>query len=113
MRTKTIFAASMILLATPAMAGGNANSGPTVGNCISDMFYGNEPNPVGIPSDTNTGPAEMEPGTKGGQILPSASPGPFVYNGGDPYFGLTVGGFRKEYGMTLPSACRDYLDDDD
>ena len=48
------------LVAAAAMAqpvyAGNAHSGPTVGNCISDGFYGNEPN---MADSSAGGPAEQ------------------------------------------------------
>ena len=49
----------------------------TRGDAISDGFYGNEPNMAnGAPG----GPSEQEPGTKGGNVVPSQSPGPKVTN---------------------------------
>ena len=43
-----IGAAALLSIAGPgvgaALAAGNNHSGPTVGDCISDIVYGNEPN---------------------------------------------------------------------
>jgi|SRR5687768_4499078 len=50
----------------------------TVGDFISDGFYGNEPNIVD--PFAPGGPSEQEPGTKGGRVVPSQSPGPKVTN---------------------------------
>ena len=80
--------------AGPALASGNSTSGPTVGNCISDILYGNEPNIIG----GSGGPAEQLPGTKGGQVVPTQSPGPFVNNPTDPSNptrGSSVGDFQQ------------------
>ncbi|HEX6971466.1 MAG TPA: hypothetical protein VF234_04550, partial [Limnochordia bacterium] len=68
--------AAMGLLLAPAtgLAAGNAHSGPTVGDCISDGIYGNEPNMVEPYAEG--GPAEQEPGTQAGRVIPSQSPGP-------------------------------------
>ena len=92
-------------LAAPVVAAGNANSGFTVGNCISDIVYGNEPNMAdGAPG----GPAEQVPGTKGGNVLPTQSPGPFVNNPNDPdnpTRGRSVGQFQQD-GIDIPALCR-------
>lgn len=98
------FAAAAII-ASPASAGGNAQSGPTVGNCISDIVYGNEPN---MADGTPGGPAEQIPGTQGGNVLPTQSPGPFVNNPNDPdnpTRGRSVGGFMQD-GIDIPELCR-------
>jgi hypothetical protein len=34
----------MVGIALPTLAAGNAQSGFTTGDCVSDVFYGNEPN---------------------------------------------------------------------
>jgi hypothetical protein len=47
----------------------------TRGDAISDGFYGNEPN---MADGSTGGPSEQEPGTNGGNVLPSQSPGPKV-----------------------------------
>jgi len=97
--------AFLLVAAVPAQGAGNAQSGPTVGNCISDIVYGNEPNMAnGAPG----GPAEQEPGTKGGNVLPTQSPGPFVNNPIDPdnpFRGRSVGQFMQD-GIDIPALCR-------
>ena len=88
-----------------AFAAGNTQSGPTVGNCISDVIYGNEPNMAnGAPG----GPAEQAPGTKAGNVLPSQSPGPKVTNpDGSVSNGSSVGDFNQQYGGgAVPAFCR-------
>ena len=83
---KIFFAVAAISVAfgTPSFASGNQNSNSHsqgVGNCISDGLYGNEPNMAnGAPG----GPAEQTPGTKGGNVLPTQSPGPSLNNPSDP-----------------------------
>jgi hypothetical protein len=113
MTYKTIllgFAAAAII-AAPASAGGNAQSGPTVGDCISDGFYGNEPN---IEPYAPGGPAEQAPGSKGGHVVPSQSPGPVVNNPADPdnpFPGPSVGDIHQLYGPgALPEYCRAVTD---
>ena len=97
-------------LATPALGSGNAQTSNTVGNCISDGLYGNEPN---IEPFAPGGPAEQEPGTKGGTVVPSQSPGPFVNTGPNPpprndrTRGGSVGDFNQQLGGGfVPAACR-------
>jgi len=54
------------------------------------------------------GPAEQEPGTKGGNVLPTQSPGPFVNNPSDPdnpTRGRSVGQFQQD-GISIPQLCR-------
>lgn len=93
--------------ATPSFASGNSKPQTqlTVGNCISDVVYGNEPNMAnGAPG----GPAEQTPGTKGGNVLPTQSPGPFVNNPNDPdnpTRGRSVGQFMQD-GINIPELCR-------
>jgi hypothetical protein len=92
-----------------ALAAGNENTGATVGNCISDGVYGNEPNIEGPAAPG--GPAEQEPGTKGGRVVPSQSPGPFVNNPNDPdnpTRGRSVGQFQQD-GINIPEVCRTLL----
>jgi hypothetical protein len=88
-----------------ALAAGNGQNGLTVGDCISDVVYGNEPNMAdGRPG----GPAEQAPGTKGGNVVPSQSPGPFVNNPNDPdnpIRGRSVGEFHQD-GIDIPALCR-------
>ena len=75
MKKYIVAIAALVALAVPtaAMAAGNEQSGVTVGNCISDGLYGNEPN---MANGAAGGPAEQVPGTKAGNVLPSQSPGP-------------------------------------
>jgi hypothetical protein len=96
------------IMAVSAFGAGNANSGPTVGDCISDGLYGNEPNMAnGAPG----GPAEQEPGTKGGNVVPTQSPGPFTNNPSDPDNptpGNSVGDWGKFFGVpgAVPKLCQ-------
>ena len=97
------------LVAAAAMAqpvyAGNAHSDPTVGNCISDGFYGNEPN---MADGSAGGPSEQAPGSKGGNVLPSQSPGPKVTNpDGSVRDGASVGDINQEFGGgALNEFCR-------
>ena len=98
-----IVAAATAALASPAaLAAGNGS--PTVGDCISDGFYGNEPN---MADGSLGGPAEQQPGTQAGNVLPSQSPGPFVT---DPTTGeVTRGhsvGYYNSQGINIPEICR-------
>ena len=52
----------------------------TRGDFMSDVIFGNEPNIEG--PFAPGGPSEQEPGTKGGRVVPSASPGPDSLGGG-------------------------------
>src|SRR4051812_41054560 len=67
-------AALALIPAGTAFAAGNGQNGPTTGDCISDIFYGNEPN---MANGATGGPAEQATGTQAGNVLPSQSPGPF------------------------------------
>lgn len=103
-----IVTAGIAMGLTPGVSfgAGNAQSGPSVGDCISDIVYGNEPNIVG--PFAPGGPAEQEPGTKGGRVVPSQSPGPFVNNPADPdnpFRGRSVGQFMQD-GINIPQLCR-------
>ena len=106
MNSKLLFAAlsATAAAASPVVAAGNAQSGATVGDCISDGFYGNEPN---MADGSAGGPAEQAPGTKAGNVLPSQSPGPFVT---DPVTGeVTRGnsiGYYNSQGINIPQLCR-------
>lgn len=98
-------AAALLAIAVPAQGAGNEQSGFTVGDCISDVVYGNEPNMAnGAPG----GPAEQEPGTNGGNVVPTQSPGPFLNNPSDPdnpTFARSVGHFQQD-GIDIPALCR-------
>jgi hypothetical protein len=103
--------AATLVVSGAAFAAGNAQSGPSVGNCISDGLYGNEPNIVG--PFAPGGPAEQEPGTKGGRVVPSQSPGPFVNAGpnepprNDRVRGPSVGALNQQFGGgAVPAFCR-------
>jgi hypothetical protein len=99
-----ISAAALIVPAT-SVAAGHSQNGFTVGDCISDVVYGNEPN---MADGTPGGPSEQEPGTKGGNVLPTQSPGPFVNNPNDPdnpTRGRSVGQFQQD-GINIPELCR-------
>jgi hypothetical protein len=105
-----ILATAGLALALPAsgMAAGHSQNGLTVGDCISDGLYGNEPNMANSPF---VGPSEREPGTKGGNVLPTQSPGPFVNNPNDPdnpTRGRSVGGFMQD-GISWPAGCRAFI----
>jgi|GEM_PF-3046019 len=111
--TLFLAAASAVVLGSipPALAAGNARSGPTVGDCISDGLYGNEPNIVG--PFAPGGPAEQPPGSVAGRVVPSQSPGPFVNTGpndpprNDRVRGSSVGDFNQQFGGgAVPAFCR-------
>ena len=96
---------AMLVVVATAQAAGNDQSGFTVGDCISDVVYGNEPN---MADGTLGGPAEQVPGTQAGNVLPSQSPGPFVNNPNDPENptrGRSVGQFQQD-GIDIPELCR-------
>ena len=110
MRKIVLILASVALLsfgvAGPASAAGPGPTGPggTTGDCISDGFYGNEPNIVG--PFAPGGPAEQEPGSKGGRVVASQSPGPFVTNpDGSVRPGASVGDLMQA-GFSVPAFCR-------
>lgn len=91
------------LTALPALAAGNGNNGPTVGDCISDGFYGNEPNQAnGAPG----GPAEQAHGANAGNVVPSQSPGPLkTLPDGTVVRGNSVGDYQQ-LGVSIPAICR-------
>lgn len=106
----TVAAALAVCASAPAVGSGNAQTSNTVGNCISDGFYGNEPN---IEPFAPGGPAEQEPGTKGGTVVPSQSPGPFVNAGPNPpprndrVRGSSMGDVHQQFGGGFgPAFCR-------
>ena len=101
----TVLVAATFAFSGTANAAGNVQSGPTVGNCISDMLYGNEPN---MSNGAPGGPAEQAPGTKGGNVVATQSPGPFVNNPSDPdnpTRGRSVGQFQQD-GINVTQLCR-------
>ena len=93
------------IASSPAL-GARGQNGLTVGDCISDGFYGNEPNV--IDPFSAGGPSEQEPGTVGGRVVPSQSPGPFVTNpDGSVREGASVGDVNQLLGGgALPEICR-------
>lgn len=101
----------LIILAGVATLGLTASAGAhptdTVGYCISDGLYGNEPNIVDPYAPG--GPSDQEPGTVGGRVVPSQSPGPWVNNSSDPdnpTWGFKVGDFAGYLaGGALPEYC--------
>jgi hypothetical protein len=100
-------AATFLVAVLPAFAAGNEQSGATVGDCISDILYGNEPN---MADGTPGGPAEQAPGSQAGNVLPTQSPGPFVNNPNDPTNptrGRSVGQWQQA-GVDVPALCRAY-----
>lgn len=108
MTSKSLLVAAMAsgLALVPASAA-NAQLEGTVGDCISDGLYGNEPNIEG--PFAPGGPEEQEPGSlAGGRVAPSQSPGPFVNNPLDPdnpFEGNSVGDFMQ-MGVNVPELCR-------
>lgn len=105
MKKIAIFAVLAAACTMPAAAAGNGNNGATIGDCISDGLYGNEPN---MADGSTGGPAEQEPGANGGNVLPTQSPGPFVNNPNDPdnpTRGRSVGAFQQD-GINIPAICR-------
>lgn len=94
---------------TAAIMASSADARPTdsVGYCISDGFYGNEPNL--IDPYAPGGPSNQDPGTVAGRVVPSQSPGPFLNNAGDPdnpFEGPSLGDFHEQIsGGALPEAC--------
>ncbi len=107
MKKMIVLAAVAAFCATPAGAAGNANSGFTVGDCISDGIYGNEPN---MADGTSGGPAEQVHGSQAGNVLPTQSPGPFTNNPTDPENplpGSSLGDYHQEFGGgAVPAICR-------
>jgi len=100
---KIILSAAAITMAFAAPA--SAQVYDNVGECISDGLYGNEPN---MADGSAGGPSEQAPGSKGGNVLPTQSPGPFVNNPTDPSNptrGRSVGGFQQD-GIDVPAICR-------
>ena len=91
-----------LMMSVPTAVSGNEL---TVGNCMSDILYGNEPN---MADGSPGGPEEQEPGTQAGNVLPSQSPGPFVNNPTDPdnpTRGRSAGAWMQE-GVDIPELCR-------
>jgi hypothetical protein len=101
---KLVIAAGLVALGIGAPAT-SANS-DTVGYCLADIVYGNQPN---MADGSPGGPQDQEPGSQAGNVLPSQSPGPFVNNPSDPdnpTRGRSVGGFMQD-DIDIPALCRE------
>lgn len=101
MKNFLMIAAISMAFAAPA----TAQVYDSVGDCMSDGLYGNEPN---MADGTPGGPSEQTPGSNGGNVLPSQSPGPFVNNPTDPTNptrGRSAGGWMQD-GVNIPELCR-------
>ena len=117
MRRILITAAAASLLAVTATAA-QAQPRPernTTGECVSEGFYGNEPNIVG--PFAPGGPQEQAPGSAAGRVVPSQSPGPFVNTGpnepprNDRTRGGSVGDFNQQardagYRNSVQAVCK-------
>ena len=103
--TGALVLVSLVGSGTTALASGNDESGFTVGDCMSDVLYGNEPNMAnGAPG----GPAEQVPGTQAGNVVSTQSPGPWVNNPTDPENptrGRSAGQWNQ-IGVNIPELCR-------
>ena len=101
---RILFAAAAVTIAAAPASTSLAAAGPTVGDCISDGFYGNEPN---MADGSMGGPSEQEPGSQAGNVLPSQSPGPFVTDPstGEVSRGNSIG-FYNSQGVNIPELCR-------
>ena len=102
-----IGAAALLSIVGPgvgsALASGNTQTQATVGNCISDGMYGNEPN---MANGALGGPAEQAPGTQAGNVLPTQSPGPQkTLPDGTVVRGSSVGDIQQA-GFSVPEICR-------
>ena len=98
--------AAALTMALPTSASGSEHNELTVGNCMSDILYGNEPN---MADGSPGGPSEQAPGTQAGNVLPTQSPGPFVNNPNDPdnpTRGRSAGAWMQE-GVNIPLLCRE------
>ena len=107
-KTVLLGIAPAALATAPAAADRNAQSGATLGDCISDGFYGNEPN---MADGSLGGPAEQQPGTQAGNVLASQSPGPFVTNPitGEVTRGNSIGYYNSQ-GINIPALCREFVE---
>jgi hypothetical protein len=105
-RLSIVAVIALLVVVAGAQAAGNDQSGPTVGDCMSDVLYGNEPN---MADGSPGGPAEQEPGTQARNVLPTQSPGPWVNNPDDPENptrGNSAGQWNQA-GFNIPALCRD------
>ena len=110
MKVRKLLALTACVFALGAMSAGGAlaagKTDDTVGNCMSDILYGNEPN---MADNAPGGPAQQAPGTKGGNVVPTQSPGPWVNNALDPENptrGLSAGQWNHPLGVNVPAMCR-------
>ena len=100
---KMILAAAAITMVSAAPA--SAQLYDSVGECISDGLYGNQPN---MADGSAGGPADQVPGSQAHNVLPTQSPGPFTNNPNDPdnpTRGHSVGAWNQE-GISIPELCR-------
>jgi hypothetical protein len=100
---KMILAAAAISMACAAPA--SAQVYDSVGQCMSDGLYGNQPN---MADGSAGGPQDQAPGTKAHNVLPTQSPGPWVNNPSDPdnpTRGRSAGAWNQE-GFNIPELCR-------
>ncbi len=102
---KYVFMAAAFAVACAAPA--SAQVYHSVGDCMSDGLYGNQPN---MADGTPGGPSEQTPGSQAGNVLPSQSPGPFTNNPNDPDNptpGRSAGDYHQEFGGgIIPELCR-------
>lgn len=101
MKALLMTAAIAMAFAAPA----SAQAFDSVGQCISDGFYGNQPN---MADGSAGGPQDQTPGSQAHNVLPTQSPGPFVNNPNDPdnpARGSSVGTYQQK-GVSIPELCR-------
>ena len=96
MRFITASVSGLVVLfgATGIVVAADPTNGETVGDIVSDVIFGNEPNLIPFEAG-NKGPAEVEPRSIGdadgnagreNNVEPSGAPGPVVCNGS--WFGV-------------------------
>jgi hypothetical protein len=73
----------------------------SLGDAISDGFFGNEPNLLNTNTNLDLGPDEVSPGTQAGTVEASLSPGPGTIGGGFLTWGAIkqAGGFGSVYSI--------------
>ena len=76
----------------------------TRGDFMSDVIFGNEPN---MANGAAGGPSEQKPGTQGGNVLATWSPGPFVNTGENapPWNDRTMGFGGGDLQALVKAAC--------
>jgi len=89
----------------------------TLGDFVSDGYYGNEPNILPFDSGSNQGPEQTEPGSIGGgnsghpnSVVGSSAPGPWTSDAPAPGekshdFGDGPRAFGTTWGEALTSIC--------